>query len=81
MILFFQKKPQIAEINKQAANYSYNYATAKFENFEHTLTGVDKRTKTILVQGHYGTAIGKMVCGCRFQSYYPITPASDEVCI
>ena len=22
--------------------------------------------------------LGKMVCGCRFQSYYPITPASDE---
>ena len=32
----------------------------------------------MLVQGHQGTAIGKMVCGCRFQPYYPITPASDE---
>ena len=30
------------------------------------------------MQGHQGTAIGKMVAGCRFQSYYPITPASDE---
>ena len=32
----------------------------------------------MLVQGHYGTSLGKMVAGCRFQSYYPITPASDE---
>ena len=30
------------------------------------------------MQGHQGTAIGKMVSGCRFQPYYPITPASDE---
>lgn len=74
----FSSKPQIAEINKQAANYSYNYATTNFENFEHTLTGTTKQPNTILVQGHYGTSIGKMVCGCRFQSYYPITPASDE---
>ena len=77
MIQFLQK-PQIAQINKQAATYSYNYATAKFENFEQTLTGTTKEPDTILVQGHYGTSIGKMVCGCRFQSYYPITPASDE---
>ena len=74
----FSKKPQIAELNKQAANYSYNYASAKFGNFDHNLTGIEKQPNTILVQGHYGTSIGKMVCGCRFQSYYPITPASDE---
>jgi 2-oxoglutarate ferredoxin oxidoreductase subunit alpha len=73
----FSKKPQIAAINKQAANYSYNYAS-KFENFEHSLTGTTKQPHTILVQGHYGSSIGKMVSGCRFQSYYPITPASDE---
>jgi len=73
----FSKKPQIAEINKQAAIISYNYAS-KFENFEHNLTGTTKQPHTILVQGHYGTSIGKMVSGCRFQSYYPITPASDE---
>ena len=74
----FSKKPQIAELNKQVANYSYNHASSTFENFEHSLTGIIKRPDTILVQGHYGTSIGKMVCGCRFQSYYPITPASDE---
>jgi 2-oxoglutarate ferredoxin oxidoreductase subunit alpha len=74
----FSKKPQIAEINKQAANYSYNYATSKFTDFSFTLPGTEKQNDTILVQGHQGTSIGKMVSGCRFQSYYPITPASDE---
>ena len=74
----FSKKPKVAEINKQAANYAYNYATAKFEKINFTLNSVTKEPDTILVQGHQGTAIGKMVCGCRFQPYYPITPASDE---
>jgi len=74
----FAKKPQIAEINKQAATYCYNYATSKFTDFSFSLSGTEKQPDTILVQGHQGTSIGKMVSGCRFQSYYPITPASDE---
>ena len=74
----FVKKPKIAEINKQAATYAYNYAAAKFEKTNFMLNSVTKEPNTILVQGHQGTAIGKMVSGCRFQSYYPITPASDE---
>jgi len=74
----FAKKPKIAEINKQAANYSYNYATAKFSDFAYSLPQTDKQKDIILVQGHQGTSLGKMVSGCRFQSYYPITPASDE---
>jgi 2-oxoglutarate ferredoxin oxidoreductase subunit alpha len=74
----FAKKPKIAEINKQAANYAYNYAAAKFEKTKFLLNSVTKEPNTILVQGYQGTAIGKMVSGCRFQSYYPITPASDE---
>ncbi|AJM93159.1 2-oxoacid:ferredoxin oxidoreductase subunit alpha [Nitrosopumilus piranensis] len=76
--LVFSKKEEIAKINQQAANYSYNYATAKFENFNHTLTGIQKEPGTLLVQGFQGTALGKMACGCRMQPYYPITPASDE---
>ncbi|ABX12309.1 2-oxoacid:ferredoxin oxidoreductase subunit alpha [Nitrosopumilus maritimus] len=74
----FSKKQEIAKINQQTANYSYNYATAKFEDFHHTLTGIQKESGTLLVQGFQGTALGKMACGCRVQPYYPITPASDE---
>ena len=74
----FSKKLEIAKINQQTANYSYNYATVKFENFDHVLPGTEKEPQTILAQGFQGTALGKMACGCRFQPYYPITPASDE---
>ena len=74
----FSKKPEIAKINQQTATYSYNYATVKFENFDYALPQTEKEPGTLLVQGFYGTALGKMVSGCRFQPYYPITPASDE---
>ena len=74
----FSAKPEIAKINQQSANYSYNYATVKFENFDHVLSGTEKEPGTILAQGFQGTALGKMASGCRLQPYYPITPASDE---
>jgi 2-oxoglutarate ferredoxin oxidoreductase subunit alpha len=74
----FAKKQAIADINKNAANYAYNYATAKFTDFGFSLNKTNKKPNTILIQGYYGTALGKMACGCRFQPYYPITPASDE---
>jgi len=74
----FSKKPQIAELNKTAALHSYNFASAQLRELGICLPGTQKRGDTILVQGHEGTSIGKIVSGCRFQSYYPITPASDE---
>ncbi|NDB45719.1 MAG: 2-oxoacid:acceptor oxidoreductase subunit alpha [Nitrososphaeria archaeon] len=74
----FAKKQAIADLNKNAATYSYNYATAKFPDFAFALNPTSKSQNTILVQGYQGTALGKMACGCRFQPYYPITPASDE---
>ena len=74
----FSKKLSIVDMNKKAATISYNYASAKFSDFHNSINKIDKKSDTILVQGHQGSALGKMVSGCRFQSYYPITPASDE---
>jgi len=74
----FSKKPSIADLNKNAGNYSYNFASAKITDFNYSINQINKKQQTILVQGHQGSALGKIVCGCRFQSYYPITPASDE---
>ena len=74
----FSKKKPIAEINVSAANFAYNYAAAKFEHNNLKFETKDIQDNTILVQGYYGTSIGKIISGCRFQSYYPITPATDE---
>lgn len=73
----FSKKPQVALLNRTAADHSYKTGS-EFPGLQTGLTGTEKRPGTILVQGHEGTSIGKIVAGCRFQSYYPITPASDE---
>jgi 2-oxoglutarate ferredoxin oxidoreductase subunit alpha len=74
----FAKKKAIADLNKNAANYAYNYASARFSDFTFSLNTTTKKSGTIMVQGYQGTALGKIACGCRFQPYYPITPASDE---
>ncbi len=79
----FVKKPEVAELNKQVASIASPILNAAKDTkeFPHTLqdlTATKKEPNTILIQGHLGTALGKMASGCRFQSYYPITPASDE---
>lgn len=74
----FARKKDIAEMNKHAANYAYNFTSAKFQKFKYQLVPIPKEKNTLLVQGFQSTGIGKIACGCRFQSYYPITPASDE---
>lgn len=74
----FSRKPEIAKMNRHAANYAYNFATAKYTKCKYQLSPISKDPHTILVQGFQSTGLGKIACGCRFQSYYPITPASDE---
>ncbi len=75
----FRTKPKIAEINVAAAEYAYNYAEQIFQNNKFTFSE-NKRdfSDIILVQGSQSSALGKIVAGCRFQTYYPITPASED---
>lgn len=74
----FSRKAEIAEMNKTAANYAYNFSTVKYSKFRHQLHAIPKEEHVMLAQGFQSTSLGKIACGCRFQSYYPITPASDE---
>ena len=76
----FRAKPKIAELNIAAANYSYNYVKSRFNSteFRFKLTKVQTSSDIILMQGNQSSAMGKISAGCRFQTYYPITPASDD---
>jgi 2-oxoglutarate/2-oxoacid ferredoxin oxidoreductase subunit alpha len=76
----FRAKKKVADLNVQASVHTYNYAKAKFagSNFSHRLKIRPAQPDTIIVQGNQSSALGKMVAGCRFQTYYPITPASDD---
>ena len=76
----FRTKKKIADLNVQASIHTYNYAKAKFagSNFGYRLKIRPPEPDMIIVQGNQSSALGKMVAGCRFQTYYPITPASDD---
>ena len=76
----FRTKKKVADLNVQASVHTYNYAKAKFaeSNFSYRLKTRPAQQDMIIVQGNQSSALGKMVAGCRFQTYYPITPASDD---
>lgn len=42
------------------------------------LTSLKNGKKRVQIDGNTAVALGKIYAGVRFQSYYPITPASDE---
>ena len=76
----FRSKPKVADINVAAAEYSYNYMKSTFDlpRFKFKLPCRQPSSDIILVQGNQSSAMGKITAGCRFQTYYPITPASDD---
>jgi 2-oxoglutarate ferredoxin oxidoreductase subunit alpha len=76
----FRTKKKVADLNVQASAHTYNYAKAKFagSKFSYCLKTKPAQPDMILIQGNQSSALGKMVAGCRFQTYYPITPASDD---
>jgi 2-oxoglutarate ferredoxin oxidoreductase subunit alpha len=75
----FRTKPKIAEINIAAAEYAYNYSEQRFQNNKFSFYETKRDfSNVILVQGSQSSALGKIVAGCRFQTYYPITPASED---
>jgi len=75
----FRAKKNVAEMNVYGAQVAYDYARERWEKeFPFKLRPVPTTERRIYVAGSQAVALGKMVSGCRFQTYYPITPASDE---
>lgn len=74
----FGEKPDIISMNLLALNRAYDYAQQRFGSFGFRLEPVPTLEERILLQGTQAVALGKLVGGCRLQTYYPITPAADE---
>jgi len=75
----FSDKPKVAEMNLLAVRESRGYAKKTFaDSFKHRLTKVGLSEERIFVSGNQAVAMGKVLGGCRVQTYYPITPAADE---
>ena len=76
---FFAEKPKIVDMNILAFRLAYNYAKQNFPNsFVHKLQKIGTAEKRIFLSGNQAVALGKLLGGCRLQTYYPITPAADE---
>jgi len=67
-------------MNLAAVNHAYDYAEKNFNvaNFRHKLEKQENTEPRIFLTGNQAVAMGKVLGGCRVQTYYPITPAADE---
>ena len=76
----FRTKPKVLGNNIAAAEYAYSYIGKKYDiaQFNYVLEPRPPLKEYLLVQGNQASAMGKIIGGCRFQTYYPITPASDD---
>jgi 2-oxoglutarate ferredoxin oxidoreductase subunit alpha len=75
----FSEKPRIAQINVIAFDKAYDYAKERFgDTLNHRLEKLRVFKERIFMQGNLAVALGKILGGCRMQTYYPITPAADE---
>ena len=71
---------KIVDMNVTAVDYAYDYAEKTFNvnNFKYKLEKLDNSEPRIFLTGNQAVAMGKVLGGCRVQTYYPITPAADE---
>lgn len=76
----FGGRQAIVDMNVRAVELAYEYVAESLhrEGFALRLrpTGHDQRL--LLVGGGEAVALGKMAAGLTFQTYYPISPATDE---
>lgn len=78
--IFGSKSEKIKKMNRVAIEKAYDFAKENFGTIDWTLTRPKQRPKgkRLFIQGAQAVALGKIAAGCRLQTYYPITPATDE---
>ena len=71
---------KVADMNLTALTQAYDYAEKNFDvnSFKFKLEKQPTNEPRIFLTGNQAVAMGKVLGGCRVQTYYPITPAADE---
>jgi len=71
---------KIVDMNVTAVDQAYDYAEKNLNvsSFKYKLEKQDANEQRIFLTGNQAVAMGKVLGGCRIQTYYPITPAADE---
>ena len=71
---------EIRQLNIRAARLAFDHVRDNFDakTFPYTLKAGPEPKARILAKGYEIIAIAKLKAGCAFQTYYPISPATDE---
>ena len=77
---FTGRKAALGDLNVSAAKHGYDYAKMSFgeDALPTKLRKQPLSGKRMMIRGVQAVAIAKLKAGCGFQTYYPITPATDE---
>ncbi len=74
----FGGKKKVIGMNEIGAKMAYDIAKGlATQPFGYQLKPIQNQSR-LLLMGNEAVALGKIVGGCRVQTYYPITPAADE---
>lgn len=78
--IFTGRKEKLVPVNVKAAEKGYEFIQAQgfAEKFPYRLAALPENPPQMVMTGTTAVALGKLKAGCKFQTYYPITPASDE---
>lgn len=77
--IFTGRKAKLVPMNMKVAEKAYSFIKKEYiEKFPYKLEPVHNVPERLVLTGTVSVALGKLKAGCRFQTYYPITPASDE---
>ncbi len=76
----FRGKDRVIDLNVVAVDVAYRYVSDHFQEvpFQFRLHPKENAEPRILVNGTQAVAMGKIAFGLTFQTYYPISPATDE---
>jgi 2-oxoglutarate/2-oxoacid ferredoxin oxidoreductase subunit alpha len=77
---FKGKRSEVGELNVRAARLAFEHVKQNdsAKDFPYTLKPGAEPKARILAKGYEINAIAKLKAGCSFQTYYPISPATDE---
>jgi 2-oxoglutarate/2-oxoacid ferredoxin oxidoreductase subunit alpha len=77
---FTGRKAALGDLNVSAAKHGYDYAQKNFgrDAFPNKLRPQPVKDRRMMIRGVQAIGIAKLKAGCGFQTYYPITPATDE---
>jgi len=76
----FADRPHVLAMNRRALGLAYEFVAGEFGHgaCKMRLPAGKAGEPRLLLNGSQSVALGKLAAGMGFQSYYPISPASDE---